>query len=113
VIPLRIYNATIPVFVFDLYRSLQVAFAGDAPGMVHGVMQINFVLPPKDKSSLLSPRCSYLEIRKESTVSPVSETCFRRKVFPSTSITLNEWTCEMNLSVKDCQLAGSVCCSGL
>jgi hypothetical protein len=56
---------------------------------------------------------AYLETRKESTIWPVSETCFRRKVFPSTSITLSEWTCEMNLSVKGCQLAGSVCCSGL
>jgi uncharacterized protein (TIGR03437 family) len=45
VIPMGIFNATIPVFVFDLYRSLEVAFAGDAPGMVHGVMQINFLLP--------------------------------------------------------------------
>jgi uncharacterized protein (TIGR03437 family) len=45
VIPMGIFNATIPVFVFDLYRSLPVAFAGDAPGMVHGVMQINFGLP--------------------------------------------------------------------
>jgi uncharacterized protein (TIGR03437 family) len=45
VIPMGIFNATIPVYVFDLYRSLPVSFAGDAPGMVHGVMQINFVLP--------------------------------------------------------------------
>ena len=56
---------------------------------------------------------TYFVIRKESTTSPVSETCFSRKTPPSISTTLNECTCEMNLSVKVCQLAGSVCCSGL
>jgi hypothetical protein len=56
---------------------------------------------------------NYLETLKESRVSPVSETCFRRRVLPSISTTLKEWTWEMNLSVKACQPAGSICCSGL
>jgi hypothetical protein len=79
--------------------------------------EISFLRPVPSMArvdrSPASVATSYLETRKESTVWPVSETCFRRSVFPLTSITLNEWTCEMNLSVKACQLAGSVCCSGL
>ena len=55
----------------------------------------------------------YFAIWNESTTSPVSDTCFRRKVLPSMSTTLSECTEDMNLSVKPCQLPGSVCCSGL
>src|SRR5262249_57396929 len=55
----------------------------------------------------------YFAIRKVSITSPVSDTCFRRNILPSISTTLIECTCEMNLSVKACQLAGSFCCSAL
>ena len=41
-----IFNATIPVSVTDEYgQPLQVTFAGAAPDLVNGVMQINFRLP--------------------------------------------------------------------
>jgi len=45
VVPMAIYDAAMSVWVVDSYRSLEVVFAGDAPGLVAGVMQINFRLP--------------------------------------------------------------------
>ena len=45
VVPMGIYDAAVSVWVLDSYRSLEVVFAGAAPGMVAGVMQINFRLP--------------------------------------------------------------------
>jgi len=45
VVPLAIYNAYVSVWVLTANRSLEVVFAGDAPGVVAGVMQINFRLP--------------------------------------------------------------------
>jgi uncharacterized protein (TIGR03437 family) len=45
VVPLSIFNATGPVWVVSSTRSLEVAFAGDAPGIVAGVMQVNFRIP--------------------------------------------------------------------
>jgi uncharacterized protein (TIGR03437 family) len=44
-VPIGIYDAAVSVWVVDSYRSLEVVFAGDAPGIVAGVMQINFRLP--------------------------------------------------------------------
>src|ERR1035441_1082296 len=40
-----IYDTTVPVWVVNAERSFEVVFAGDAPGLVAGVMQINFRLP--------------------------------------------------------------------
>jgi uncharacterized protein (TIGR03437 family) len=40
-----IVSTSLPVYVFDDYRSLEISFAGYAPGLVDGVMQINFQLP--------------------------------------------------------------------
>jgi len=45
VVPLAIYDATVSVWVLTANRSLEVVFAGNAPGLVAGVMQINFRLP--------------------------------------------------------------------
>ncbi len=45
VVPLEIHDWTGPVWVLTDSRSLEVAFAGDAPGLVAGVMQINFRVP--------------------------------------------------------------------
>jgi uncharacterized protein (TIGR03437 family) len=44
-VPMGIYDAGVSVWVVDSYRSLEVVFAGAAPGIVNGVMQINFLLP--------------------------------------------------------------------
>jgi uncharacterized protein (TIGR03437 family) len=45
VVPLGIYTAGVTVWVVDSNRSLEVVWAGAAPGIVNGVMQINFLLP--------------------------------------------------------------------
>jgi uncharacterized protein (TIGR03437 family) len=45
VVPLGIYDAAVPVWVVDSDRSLEVVWAGAAPGTVNGAMQINFRLP--------------------------------------------------------------------
>lgn len=44
-VPLAIYDAAREVWVVSSYRSLEVVWAGAAPGIVNGVMQINFRLP--------------------------------------------------------------------
>ena len=44
-VPIGIYNAGVAVWVLTGNRSLEVVFAGNAPGLVAGVMQINFRLP--------------------------------------------------------------------
>jgi uncharacterized protein (TIGR03437 family) len=44
-VPIGIYDTTVPVWVVNAERSFEVVFAGDAPGLVAGVMQINFRLP--------------------------------------------------------------------
>ena len=44
-VPIGIYNAGVSVWVVTANRSLEVVFAGNAPGLVAGVMQINFRLP--------------------------------------------------------------------
>ena len=43
--PLEIYDASTTVWVLGSSRSLEVLFAGPAPGIVNGVMQVNFRLP--------------------------------------------------------------------
>jgi len=40
-----IVSTSLPVYVFDDFRSYNIAFAGYAPGLVDSVMQINFQLP--------------------------------------------------------------------
>jgi uncharacterized protein (TIGR03437 family) len=45
IVPLGVYEAGVSVWVVDSYRSLEVVWAGAAPGIVNGVMQINFRLP--------------------------------------------------------------------
>jgi uncharacterized protein (TIGR03437 family) len=45
-VPIGIYNAMPAVAVLDpYYRPLEAVWAGAAPGIVNGVMQINFQLP--------------------------------------------------------------------
>jgi uncharacterized protein (TIGR03437 family) len=44
-VPIGIYNSGVAVWVLTVNRSLEVVFAGNAPGLVAGVMQINFRLP--------------------------------------------------------------------
>jgi uncharacterized protein (TIGR03437 family) len=45
-VPIGIYDATPTVWVLDpWYRSLEAVWAGAAPGIVNGVMQVNFRLP--------------------------------------------------------------------
>jgi uncharacterized protein (TIGR03437 family) len=44
-VPLAIYNAHVPVLAASGLLSLEVDFAGDAPGLVAGMMQINFRVP--------------------------------------------------------------------
>jgi uncharacterized protein (TIGR03437 family) len=44
-VPLAIYDAHVPVLAVSGLLSLEVEFAGDAPGLVAGVMQINFRVP--------------------------------------------------------------------
>lgn len=44
-VPLAIYDAHVPVLAVSGRLSLEVEFAGDAPGLVAGVMQINFRVP--------------------------------------------------------------------
>jgi uncharacterized protein (TIGR03437 family) len=45
IVPLQIYTYPGPVYALTGSRSMEVDFAGDAPGMVAGVMQINFRVP--------------------------------------------------------------------
>jgi uncharacterized protein (TIGR03437 family) len=44
-VPIGIYWANVPVFAVSGLLSLEVEFAGAAPGLVAGVMQINFRVP--------------------------------------------------------------------
>ncbi len=44
-VPIGIYDTAVPIWVVNAERSFGVVFAGDAPGVVAGVMQINFRLP--------------------------------------------------------------------
>jgi uncharacterized protein (TIGR03437 family) len=44
VVPMGIYNAPATVWAGDS-RSFEVVFAGDAPGLVAGIMQINLRMP--------------------------------------------------------------------
>ena len=43
-VPIGIYDTTVSVWVVNAERSFGVVFAGDAPGLVAGMMQINFRL---------------------------------------------------------------------
>jgi uncharacterized protein (TIGR03437 family) len=44
-VPMGIYDASTKVWAGDDTRSFEVVFAGDAPGLVAGIMQINLRLP--------------------------------------------------------------------
>jgi uncharacterized protein (TIGR03437 family) len=44
-VPMGIHYSNVPVYAISGLHSLEVEFAGDAPGMVAGVMQINFRVP--------------------------------------------------------------------
>jgi uncharacterized protein (TIGR03437 family) len=44
-VPIGIYAVNVPVWAVSGLRSLEVQFAGDAPGLVVGVMQINIRIP--------------------------------------------------------------------
>jgi uncharacterized protein (TIGR03437 family) len=44
-VPIGIYSASVPVWAMSGLLSLEVEFAGAAPGLVTGVMQINFRVP--------------------------------------------------------------------
>jgi uncharacterized protein (TIGR03437 family) len=44
-VPIEAYGSSFSVWVVAGLRSLEVDYAGDAPGLVAGVMQVNFRLP--------------------------------------------------------------------
>ncbi|HUB82441.1 MAG TPA: hypothetical protein VMB03_26770 [Bryobacteraceae bacterium] len=64
-----IVGTSLPVYLFDDSRSYGIAFAGYAPGLVDGVMQINFQLP--DPLPAGNPFTFYVQIG--GTLGPVAQ----------------------------------------